>query len=220
MTSSAIRTASLARRERQKAETRQAILDAARELFVSDGIEATTMRAIAAKIGYTPTAIYHHFADKDALVRELVLADMSRLAAAFARAARVADPVERLQSIGMAYVRFGIEHPEHYRFLFLTPDAKQGLEEEIQCRMNEAPEQDAYHLLQVTVAEAIENGRFGPLYHDVDRVSQICWATVHGIVSLHIVFSTQPWLTWRETSVTAERMLAAMTHGMQQGATG
>ena len=51
MTTSAIRTASLARRERQKAETRQAILNAARELFVADGVEATTMRAIAAKIG-------------------------------------------------------------------------------------------------------------------------------------------------------------------------
>jgi len=62
---------SLARRERERAETRGKILDAARRMFVLKGYEGTTMRAIAAKIGYTPTAIYHHFKDKDALVAEL-----------------------------------------------------------------------------------------------------------------------------------------------------
>src|SRR5216684_1951180 len=66
---------SLTRRERERAATRQKILDAARRMLVQHGYEGTTMRAIAAKIGYTPTAIYHYFKDKDALVAELSTID-------------------------------------------------------------------------------------------------------------------------------------------------
>src|SRR3989449_11361258 len=62
---------SLARRERERAETRGKILEAARRMFVQKGYEGPTMRAIAAKIGYTPTAICHPFKDHDALRAEL-----------------------------------------------------------------------------------------------------------------------------------------------------
>jgi AcrR family transcriptional regulator len=111
MTTSALRTASLARRERQKVEARQAILDAARELFVADGVEATTMRAIAAKIRCTPTAIYHHFRDKDALIVELCMADFSSLGQAMYKIRRIEDPVERLRRMGLAYTDFALENP-------------------------------------------------------------------------------------------------------------
>ncbi|MEO7999360.1 MAG: helix-turn-helix domain-containing protein, partial [Gemmatimonadaceae bacterium] len=111
---------SSARRERQKAETRQRILDAARELFVADGVEATTMRAIAARIEYTPTAIYHHFKDKDTLLEELCLVDFLSLAAAMNRIGRIEDPIERLRRMGMAYADFAIDNQSQYRFMFMT----------------------------------------------------------------------------------------------------
>jgi AcrR family transcriptional regulator len=59
------------RREREKVETRRKILDAARELFALDGYDAVTMRAIADRIEYTPTAIYFHFRDKGELIERL-----------------------------------------------------------------------------------------------------------------------------------------------------
>ena len=52
------------RREREKSETRDKILDAARELFVTEGYEGVSMRKVAQKIEYSPTAIYVHFPDK------------------------------------------------------------------------------------------------------------------------------------------------------------
>ena len=76
---------SFERRERERGETRRKILDAARRMFVQQGYEGTTMRAIAAKIGYTPTAIYHHFKDKDALVAELSALDFRALTQALQR---------------------------------------------------------------------------------------------------------------------------------------
>ena len=79
-------TPSLQRRDRERAETRRKILEAARRMFVQQGYEGTTMRAIAAKIGYTPTAIYHHFRDKDALVAELSGLDFRALTQEIGRA--------------------------------------------------------------------------------------------------------------------------------------
>ncbi|HEY8369587.1 MAG TPA: helix-turn-helix domain-containing protein, partial [Thermodesulfobacteriota bacterium] len=56
------------RRERERAATRAKILDAARELFVSEGYDAVTMRRIADRIEYTAAALYRHFPDKRALL--------------------------------------------------------------------------------------------------------------------------------------------------------
>ena len=68
------------RREREREETRTRILDAARELFAAEGYEAVTMRRIAERIEYSATAIYFHFKDKEALVKELCDVDFTSFA--------------------------------------------------------------------------------------------------------------------------------------------
>ena len=60
------------RREREKSEVRDKILDAARELFIAEGYEGVSMRKVADKIEYTPTTIYGYFADKEDLFRQLM----------------------------------------------------------------------------------------------------------------------------------------------------
>src|SRR5215469_16493619 len=109
------------RREREKSETRDKILDAARELFVSHGYEGVSMRKVADKIEYSPTAIYVHFADKQALFRELCHRDFERLAQVFQGTDLPRDPLERLKRIGRTYVEFGRQYPNHYRLMFMTP---------------------------------------------------------------------------------------------------
>lgn len=190
-------------------DTRPRILDAARELFVRDGVEAVTMRAIAARIGLTPTAIYHHFRDKQALLQDLCEHDFRALAAAFLRIGRVADPVERLRRIGEAYVRFAVEHPGHYRFMFMTP-AAQGRHDGEPGN----PEEDAYAFLHQTVREAITAGRFRPELDDPDLVAQMCWAMVHGIASIHVVFRDDPWLGWTDPMAVAHAALDMSIRGL------
>src|SRR5258706_2571047 len=108
------------RRERERQELRSQILDAARELFATEGYDAVTMRKIADKIEYSPTAIYQHFADKDALVAELCRHDFRSFAAHFAQAAATEDPVLRLRETGRAYFAFAVEFPQHYRVMFMA----------------------------------------------------------------------------------------------------
>ncbi|PYQ72070.1 MAG: TetR family transcriptional regulator, partial [Acidobacteria bacterium] len=56
------------RRARQKQLLRQQILDAARALLVREGYDSLSMRRVAERIDYSPTAIYLHFKDKQELV--------------------------------------------------------------------------------------------------------------------------------------------------------
>src|SRR6185436_13147919 len=100
------RSPSRLRRDREKAETRQLILNAARELFTKEGYAETSMRRIADQIGYTATAIYHHFQDKDALLNELCLMDFRALGEALRKMGEIPDPISRIRAMGVNYVHF------------------------------------------------------------------------------------------------------------------
>jgi len=202
------------RREREKLAIRTKILDAARELFVERGYDAVTMRTIAEKIEYTPTAIYYHFKDKDALVRELCDEDYGHLSTEFQKIATVADPIERLKGMGIAYARFAFEHPNHYRLMFMTPDCGGDL---APLERKGKPDQDGYAFLVWTVGQAIASGRVRPEYHDVELTSQIMWAAVHGIVALHIAKGNDKWVDWRPINQRVEAMLTLLISGLTDG---
>lgn len=199
------------RREREKLETRQKILDAARALFVERGVDAATMREIAKRIDYTPTAIYHHFQDKDAVIYELCRCDFRELAQLFVRIGRIEDPIERLRRIGRAYCEFGLRFPSHYRFMFMTPSRVLSPEQLGVSR--DDPNESSYAFLQDTVRDAIKQGRLRPKYDDVELVAQVLWAGVHGIVSLRITLQHQDWINWSEAEASTEAMIDALIRG-------
>jgi AcrR family transcriptional regulator len=201
------------RRDREKHELRDSILDAARTLFAEQGYEAVTMRKIAEKIEYSPTAIYFHFKDKQSLLRELCDTDFGALAHEFQKIARIDDPIDRLRHIGRAYVGFAIEHPNHYRLMFMTPHpAAIRAEDSRIARGN--PEEDAYAFLRATVAAAIAGARLRPELSDADLVSQMVWSGTHGVVSLQIAKCNDDWVEWRDARETASALIEVMIRGL------
>lgn len=208
--------ASLERRQRERTEMRRTILDAAREMFVKNGYEATTMRAIADRIGYTPTAIYHHFRNKEALLTELTTQDFRALAQAFQKLGAVSDPVERLRRIGRAYIEFGLTHPMHYRLMFMTPHP--AVKDQKGITQGD-PSQDAYAFLVQSCTEAIAAGRFRPELKDAQQVAQMLWAGCHGLVSLHIAKEHDDWVEWRDIRETANQMHDVMMKGLAREGT-
>ncbi|HVH67213.1 MAG TPA: TetR/AcrR family transcriptional regulator [Gemmatimonadales bacterium] len=199
---------SLERRERERLTTRRKILEAARRMFVQRGYEGTTMRAIAAKIGYTPTAIYHHFKDKDELVAELTALDFQAFAQALRSTGTEGDPVERLGKIGEAYVDFGLTHPMQYQFIFMMP------------RPEHAPNTvaaDAYGFLRQTCADVIATGRLRPEFTDPDELAQMAWSSVHGLVALQIVKGEDARFNWRDARGTRAKLRDALWHGLLRG---
>ena len=206
------------RREREKVATRDLILDAARELFVSEGYEGVSMRKVAEKIEYSPTAIYVHFADKEELFRELCHQDFAHLAQVFQSAALPEDPIKRLKHIGKRYVEFGRQYPNHYRLMFMTPHPHTELDER-DCEVKGNPEVDAYALLKHGVQQAIDAGSFHSEIDDAELVSQTLWAAVHGVISLHIAkHFSDSWVDWRPLEQRVELMLDAVLSGLRKEA--
>lgn len=199
------------RRNPEREQVRAKILAAARELIVSVGYEAVSMRKIAAEVEYTAMALYRHFADKETLLRELCLEDFLTLRHAMDRIAGDPDPIARLRRMGLAYVDFALEFPNQYRLLFMTPLPR---EAHVETVVAEHPEVDCYAWLRDTVAEAIAAGRFRPALDDADLISQTFWAGLHGIVSLHIVMKRSPVIAWRPVRSTAEAVIASLFDGM------
>ena len=201
---------SLERRERERAETRRDFLEAARRMFVQRGYEGTTMRAIAAKVGYTPTAIYHHFRDKEALVTELSTLDFRAFAQALKRIGAVADPVDRLQQMGVAYAEFAATHPMQYQFMFMTRPPKGSAK-----RMAQGdPGEEAYTFLRQTCADAIASGRLRPEFRDDAELAQMAWGALHGLVALQIAKGDVPWIEWRDLGQTAAKAAEALMRGV------
>jgi AcrR family transcriptional regulator len=171
------------RREREREEVRRKILDAARDLFATEGYANVTMRKIAEAIEYSPTTIYGHFEDKDDLVEALCHEDFARLLAVFDGQDVQADPLERIRMLGRGYARFAQQNPNHYRFMFMTP-AKFEHPHDLSD-----PGQQSFSRLLAAVEKAKAQGRLRPV--DPMLVSQVLWASLHGAVSLLVTYKPE-----------------------------
>lgn len=198
------------RRERERTQVREKILDAALEFFATQGAEGVTMRALAEAIEYSPPVIYAHFRDKESIIRELCLRQLRELAKVFATFAHL-DPIERLRRVGYVYADFAVEHPSHFRFMFLTihpidPVLNKG-------ELND-PQVHAYAFLKQTVEDAIAAGLLKPEYTDGEEVAQMCWASAHGLVALQNIKGSETWLEWRDARKTAHRLVDVTIEGL------
>lgn len=205
------------RRARERNQTRELILAAARDIFIKEGFDAVTMRKIAERIEYTPAAIYAHFKDKMDLIMALCDSDFGLLRDAMRAVERINDPVERLRAAGYAYVDFALANPHHYRFMFMSlwPDAAHELDPSRECDIKQGnPDEDAYAFLTMLVGACIKDGRFGAAYRDVDAVTQACWGAAHGVVSLYLTHGTDQWVNFGEPTGVARMLIDAHIQGM------
>jgi AcrR family transcriptional regulator len=204
---------SVVRRKQQQEDLRAKILDAARELFVSEGVEAVSMRKVADKIGYSATTLYNHFDDKEALLYALCDADFGTLHEMFKKVGKIVDPVERLRKMGETYITFALRYPSHYRFMFMTPRVhhSEDVHREIE-RGN--PDQDSYAFVRATVVEALAAGAFRAEYQDADLLSQVVWSAVHGVASLHLIMKKGEWIQWRPAEEVAQTAVDVMIRGL------
>jgi AcrR family transcriptional regulator len=197
------------RRERERTAVRERILDAALEVFATDGAEGVTMRALADAIEYSPPVIYAHFRDKDAIIEELCYRQLRAFAKAFATFGAL-EPVERLRQIGYVYTDFATEHPSHFRFLFLTQHSYAKTDDEAK----DDPEQNAYAFLRQTAQDGLAAGVFRPEYTDAEEIAQMCWGSAHGVVALQNTKGHASWIDWRDARTTARRLIDTTLNGL------
>ncbi len=186
---------------------REQILEAGERLLIETGNEeAVTIRAVAEAVGVTPPSVYLHFADKDELLFAICERHFAQLDRVTEEAAAGADDLlESLALRGRAYIRFGIEHPEQYRILFMrrpshTPESFQV------DRLRDAA---AFGHLVEHVSKCIQSGLIDgePLL-----VSLGLWAVVHGLTSLLI---SKPEFPWPDLDVIIDHVCRTAIRGLQ-----
>jgi AcrR family transcriptional regulator len=178
------------RRSRQREALRGQILAAARQVVLNDGYRALTMRRIAEAVEYSPAAIYQYFENREAIATALMAEGFEQLAAVFEPLAAIADPRARLEAVAQAYVRFGLEHSETYRLMFMEdPHITASM-------LGAAPKPEdagarAYGALIGPLAELRERGRLRPQL-EVPAVADALWASLHGLVALKLTCPNFP----------------------------
>jgi AcrR family transcriptional regulator len=182
---------------------RDEIVLAAKGLLAdADRASDVPMRAVADAVGVTTPSIYLHFADKQELLGAVV-ADVFRELddAMTAAAADETTPLGRLRAFGLAYVRFALEHPEHYRLALLEPCPVPTVE------IDEVLQSSAFSHLNATVVECVEAGIFHgePLDITFDM-----WAVAHGVAALMIA---KPYLPFGAAEEFADRTLSSVAVG-------
>jgi AcrR family transcriptional regulator len=174
-----VRQASRDRREQQKEGLRRVILGAAGEIFLEQGYEGFSMRRVAERIGYSATTIYRYYEDKDDLLFAVINEGFSEFARQLTEAAEgVSNPLKRLEALGHAYIRFGLDNPVYYQMMFMQ---RADLLFERQ-REQTRPMIESFDALQMAVRAAMDAGAMKR--GDVETYSRVIWSLVHGVTSL------------------------------------
>ena len=107
------------RHDRERQAVRHAILDAARDLFVTEGYRNVSIRKIAERIEYSPAAIYSYFPSKDAIFFALAEEGFRRLDAQVRSVLHGNDPLDEMRACWWAYYEFSKDHREFFELMFV-----------------------------------------------------------------------------------------------------
>jgi AcrR family transcriptional regulator len=156
---------------------RDDILRVALRLVEQKGPAGITMREVAAALGYSATAIYQHFASKEALLLTLKLQAGDLLAEEMEVARRESTLEEQLHGMAHRYLEFGLENPAYYHLIF--QDTLSGLRPgpEHLARLRRS-----WLVVRETVAAWIEARGISDVV--ADHEANVIWAIAHGITSL------------------------------------
>ncbi|MBS3650960.1 TetR/AcrR family transcriptional regulator [Pseudaminobacter sp. 19-2017] len=149
-------TVSRTNRERTEA-TRAALIKAARSLFVEKGYAETGTPEIVAAAGVTRGALYHHFADKQALFRAVVEHESAAVAEEIVRKSSDGTAIEMLIAGGNAFFS-AMAVPGRTRLLLLDGPAVLG-----RAEMDAIDARHAGRTLREGLAYAMEQGEIRPL---------------------------------------------------------
>jgi len=202
-----LREKSSARREQQRAEVRRALLDAASELFLEGGLAGFSLRGVAERVGYSATTVYLYFENKDDLLFAVVLEGFERFGELLQTAFESRqEPLDRIEAIGRAYIRFGVTHPAHYRLMFM----QRGDLLLKKNPKNQKPTLDSFGVLVRAVNEALAAGSVVPA--DPMVHAHTLWAGVHGLVALALCV---PLVSEADLDTRTDALMAMMRGGLK-----
>lgn len=165
----------------QREQVRRSIQSAAATLYREHGLSAISARAVATKAGVSVGTIYSYFGDLTGLMQSLWTGRVAEQEEVFrARAAEQEIPLDRIEVLLDAYLKFGIEQALLYRnaLMFVRPATL------------DAPDKETLSgfAFPSLIRQAIEEGQALEtiIPGDPDQLTQLLWSGVHGALALPV----------------------------------
>jgi AcrR family transcriptional regulator len=174
------RAAHQRRRPYHHGNLRRALLDEALGAIRTEGVDGVTLREIGARVGVSRTALYRHFADKRALLAAVATDGFRALRQELCAAWEKAGPGRAaFEAMGVAYVRFAVDNPSHYRVMFGGFVDAKASDPELAA--------EAAGAFQALVEALAMMQRAGMVRgDDTVTMARFVWAVVHGVAMLAI----------------------------------
>jgi AcrR family transcriptional regulator len=158
-------------------QTRARLIAEARDLYLEGGLARFSLREVARRAGVSAAAVYRHYDGKEALLREACSEGFRIFSSYLLRALAASGPRERLAASAREYLRFALENPRDYRFIFM------GAAEEA-VPLAPRDRDPTFQFLVDRVRECMQARilRRG----DAEETALLIWSQVHGLVSLRL----------------------------------
>lgn len=170
----------LERKERQRREVRDNILQSAWQLVNTEGWQNLSIRKIADAIEYSVPVVYDHFENKEAILFEFNKQGFKQLCdILIAATEKTNDPVKQLEAIAYAYWDFAFDNKQYYQVMFGLgmPNCEQ---------VKNTPEiLDFTNIIKTTIEKIFENNgnKEGNSFLKLNSF----WSMLHGLVSINLM---------------------------------
>lgn len=181
----------------------------AQRLFAKRGVDGVSMRQLADALGCSPMTPYRYFRNKEAILAAVRTAAFDRFASALEGALGEArgDLRAQGQATGEAYIRFALSEPEAYRLMFdLSQPHPDRYPELVRATTR------ARQMMSASLEQLVKAGIF---VGDPQLLGHVFWATMHGLVVLHLAGKLPAKPDFRTIQQEAMRLLVA---GARSGA--
>lgn len=159
----------------EPADLRQRILDTSRALLDEQGLAALSLREVARRAGVTHQAPYHHFADRESILAELVAQGFDELTLRLAKANRMASShshLDMLVASGCAYVGFALDQPGVFGIMFRN-DACDPARFEAALLAGQRAHGELLQLVRLIKGDPVD-----------ELLASVVWSQVHGMATL------------------------------------
>lgn len=171
--------------------TEDQILSAAANLLAKGGADDVTTRAVCQAAGVTAPTLYHHFGDKDGLMRALVTQGIAKFMARKRANHQTVDALADLRRGWFDWIAFALERPKLFRLMVES------------TRSDPSASQEAFVIMREIVKRLAAEGR---LTTDVETAARTIWAASNGVLTL-FMDGTSP----AEIKRSAELLFNALT---------
>ena len=171
------------RKERERLQRRNDIIDSAEKVFLSKGFENTTMEDIAEKAEFSKGTLYTYFQSKNELCLSIVLRGILIISSEFEKV--VSEnmlSISKIELVAKAFLKF---HRKYPNYIFAFSNYKQ---HRTGCKLKSSilDDIDKENLsIRAMIAQIIQDGKLDKsisINADSDKLSYILWGEISGLI--------------------------------------